>query len=51
MYRRQKAAEAEKYEVIQNSESEKVKADALKYAKEQEAAGIRATGDAEAEAT
>ena len=50
LYRRQKAAEAEKYEVIQNSESEKVKADALKYAKEQEAAGIRATGDAEAEA-
>lgn len=50
LYRRQKAAEAEKYEVIQSSESEKVKADALKYAKEQEAAGIRAIGDAEAEA-
>ena len=50
LYRRQKAAEAEKYEVIQSSESEKVKADALKYAKEQEAAGIRAIGYAEAEA-
>ncbi len=50
LYRRQKAAEARKFEVLQEAEANKAKAEANKYAAEQEAAGILAKGQAEAEA-
>lgn len=50
LYRRQKAAEAQKYELMQQAEALKAKAEAEKYAAEQSAAGILAKGNAEAEA-
>jgi len=50
LFRRQKAAEALKYEQIQSSEALKAKAEADRFAAEQEAAGILAKGNAEAEA-
>ena len=50
LYKRQKAAEAKKFELIQEAEALKAKAEAEKFAAEQEAAGILAKGTAEAEA-
>ena len=50
MYKRQKEAEARKYEEAQGAEAAKLKAEAQKYAKEQEAEGIAAVGKAEAQA-
>ena len=50
LYKRQKAAEARKFELIQEAEALRSKAEAEKYAAEQEAAGILAKGRAEAEA-
>ena len=50
LYKRQKAAEAKKFELLQEAEALKAKADAEKFAAEQEAAGILAKGSAEAEA-
>ncbi|MCR5250949.1 MAG: flotillin family protein [Lachnospiraceae bacterium] len=47
---RQRQAEAEKYEQEKSAEAQKAKADAARYAAEQEAAGITAKGMAEAEA-
>ena len=44
LFKRQKEAEAKKYEETQRAEAEKVKAEAAKYAKEQEAACIAAIG-------
>lgn len=50
LYKRQKEAEAKKYEEAQDAEAAKIRAEAGKYSKEQEAAGIAAVGKAEAEA-
>ena len=50
LVKRQKEAEAKLYEIMRDAEAEKAKAEALRYAMEQEAAGIRAKGLAEAEA-
>lgn len=50
LFRRQKDAEARRYEEAQAAEALKIKADALKYEKEQQAAGIAAVGEAEAKA-
>lgn len=50
LYKRQKAAEARKFELVQEAEAMKAKAEAQKFAAEQEAAGILAKGNAEAEA-
>lgn len=50
LYKRQKEAEAKKYEEAQEAEAAKIRAEAGKYSKEQEAAGIAAVGKAEAEA-
>ena len=50
MFKRQKEAEAKRYEEEQAAEAMKKAAEAAKYAKEQEAAGIAAVGKAEAEA-
>ena len=50
MIRRQRDADAQKYEAIQEAEARKAEADAARYAMEQEAEGIRARGLAEAEA-
>lgn len=50
LYKRQKAAEAKKFEFLQEAEALKAKAEAEKFAAEQEAAGILAKGKAEAEA-
>lgn len=50
LYKRQKAAEAAKYEEIQKAESLKARSEAARFAAEQEAAGILAKGQAEAEA-
>ena len=50
LYKRQKAAEAKKFELVQEAEALRAKAEAEKYAAEQEAAGILAKGKAEAEA-
>ena len=47
---RQRQAEAEKYEQEKAAEAQKARADAARYAAEQEAAGITAKGVAEAEA-
>lgn len=49
LYKRQKAAEAKKFEFIQEAEALRAKAEADKYAAEQEADGILAKGRAEAE--
>ena len=50
LYQRQKQAEAKKYEETQEAEARKIQAEAAKYTREQEAAGIAAVGKAEAEA-
>ena len=50
LYQRQKAAEARKFELIQEAEALRAKAEADKFAAEQEAEGILAKGRAEAEA-
>lgn len=50
LFKRQKEAEARKYEMIQEAEALKEKAAADKFAQEQKAEGIRAVGLAEAEA-
>ncbi len=50
LYKRQKAAEAKKFEFVQEAEALRAKAEADKFAAEQEAAGILAKGKAEAEA-
>ena len=50
LYKRQKAAEARKFELVQEAEALRTKAEADKFAAEQEAAGILAKGRAEAEA-
>lgn len=50
LFKRQKAAEAEKYEQVQAAEALKARSEATRYAAEQEAAGILAKGQAEAEA-
>ena len=50
LIRRQRDAEAAKYEAIQQAEARKAEAEALRFAMEQEAEGIRAKGLAEAEA-
>ncbi len=50
LVQRQRQAEAEKYEQEKIAEAQKAKADASRYAAEQEAAGITAKGLAEAEA-
>ena len=50
LYQRQKAAEARKFELIQEAEALRAKAEADKFAAEQEAEGILAKGKAEAEA-
>lgn len=50
LYKRQKEAEARKYEEAQAAEAAKIKAEANKFSREQEAAGIAAVGRAEAEA-
>lgn len=50
LYKRQKAAEAAKYEQEMEAVALKTKSEAAKYAAEQEAAGILAKGQAEAEA-
>lgn len=50
LYQRQKAAEARKFEFIQEAEALRAKAEADKFAAEQEAEGILAKGKAEAEA-
>ena len=50
LYKRQKAAEARKFELVQEAEALRAKAEADKFAAEQEAAGILAKGRAEAEA-
>lgn len=49
LYERQKEAEAKLYEQTQNAEAEKAKAEAAKFAKLQEAEGIRAVGQATAD--
>ena len=50
LFKRQKDAEAARYEQEQRAEAERKIAEAQKYAKEQEAEGIAAVGKAEAEA-
>lgn len=50
LYKRQKAAEARKFELVQEAEALRAKAEADKFAAEQEAEGILAKGRAEAEA-
>ena len=50
LVQRQRQAEAEQYEQEKEAEAQKAKADAARYAAEQEAAGITAKGRAEAEA-
>ena len=50
LIRRQRDADAKKYEMQQEAEARKAQADAERYAMEQEAEGIRAKGIAEAEA-
>lgn len=50
LIQRQRQAEAEKYEQEKAAEAQKAKADAMRYAAEQEAAGITAKGVAEANA-
>ena len=50
LIRRQRDADAKRYEAEQEALARKAEADALKYSMEQEAAGIRAKGLAEAEA-
>ncbi len=50
LIQRQRQAEAEKYEQEKAAEAQKAKADAQRYAAEQEAAGITAKGVAEANA-
>ncbi len=50
LIRRQREAEAKKYEALQAAEAKKAEAEALRFAMEQEAEGIRAKGIAEAEA-
>ena len=50
LYQRQKAAEARKFELIQEADALRAKAEADKFAAEQEAEGILAKGKAEAEA-
>ena len=50
LYKRQKAAEALKFELVQEAEALRAKAEADKFAAEQEAEGILAKGRAEAEA-
>lgn len=50
LVRRQRDAEAKKYEAVQAAEAKKAEAQALRFAMEQEAEGIRAKGLAEAEA-
>ena len=50
MIRRQRDADAKKYEALMEAEAQKAQADAARYAMEQEAEGIRAKGLAEAEA-
>ena len=50
LIRRQKEAEAQKFEAIQQAEARKAEAEALRFSMEQEAEGIRAKGLAEAEA-
>ncbi len=50
LFKRQKAAEADKYEQLQKAEALKAEAEANRFAAEQEAAGILAKGNAEAEA-
>lgn len=48
--KRQREAEARKYELEKEAEAMRTKADAARYQAEQEAAGIRARGEAEAAA-
>ena len=50
LIRRQRDADAKRYDAEQEALARRAEADALKYAMEQEAAGIRAKGLAEAEA-
>ena len=50
LYRRQKDAEAKKFEMEREAEAMRIKADAIKYQAEQDAEAIRARGIAEAEA-
>lgn len=50
LYARQREAEAKKYEAIQEAEATKIDAEAWRYRSEQDAIGIKATGEAEAEA-
>ena len=50
LYKRQKAAEARKFELVQEAEALRAKAEADKFAAEQEAEGILAKGRAAAEA-
>ena len=50
LIRRQRDADAKKYEAIQEAEARKAAAEAARFAMEQEAEGIRAKGLAEAEA-
>ena len=50
LIKRQKEAEAKAYEVAQAAEAQKLKAEADRFAAEQQAAGIAAVGAAEAEA-
>ncbi|MFV0350962.1 MAG: flotillin family protein [Oscillospiraceae bacterium] len=48
LFARQKEAEARNYEITQEAEAERARADALRYVKEQEAYGVKAVGEAEA---
>ena len=50
LVRRQKDADARKYETMREAEAKRAEAEALRFAMEQEAEGIRAKGLAEAEA-
>ena len=50
LYKRQKSAEARKFELVQEAEALRAKAEADRFAAEQEAEGILAKGRAEAEA-
>ena len=50
MYRRQREAEAKKFELQQQAEAEKLQAEAARFSAEQKALGIQAVGQAEAEA-
>ena len=50
LYKRQKDAEAKKFEMEREAEAMRINADAVKYQAEQEAEGIKAKGLAEAEA-